>query len=193
MSYDDTDLKVDLVEKIKAASPTKQFKTDVIAEEFTHTVLRLPVAHHRELSPIELAWSVVKGYVAKHNNKFTVKEVEGLLPKAIKIITPAMWEKFCNHTVKVEEFLETFCSHTVKVEEFWKRDGLVEDVVEEILIRVSSGSDDESDDEPESDDDDIQDVQPESASTLIDPAPEEKQCCCSRQLQLEHTGTQSLE
>ena len=52
-----------------------------------------------------------------------------------------MWEKFCNHTVKVKE-------------EFWKRDGLVEAVVEESLIRVGSDSDDESDDVPESDDDD---------------------------------------
>ncbi|MCG8626161.1 MAG: hypothetical protein MJE68_29715 [Proteobacteria bacterium] len=46
------------------------------------SVLRLPVAH-LELNAIELAWSVVKGYVAKHNWKFTLKEVEALVPQAI--------------------------------------------------------------------------------------------------------------
>ena len=71
--YDDSDLKVDLMKKIKDAKPTKQFETDVIADKFTHKVLRLPVTHP-ELNPIELAWSVVKGYVAKHNQKFTLKD-----------------------------------------------------------------------------------------------------------------------
>ena len=60
ISYDGSDLKVDLMKKIKDAKPTKQFETDVIADKFTHKVLRLPVAHP-ELNPIELAWSVVKG------------------------------------------------------------------------------------------------------------------------------------
>ena len=116
------------MKKIKDAKPTKQFETDVIAEKFTHKVLRLPVAHP-ELNPIELAWSVAKGYVAKHNQKFTLKEVEALVPEAINTVTPAMWSKFCDHTKKVEEY--------------WKKDGLVEDVVEEILINVGSESDDE--------------------------------------------------
>ena len=68
IAYEASDLKVDLMAKITDAKPTKQFETDVIAEKFTHRVLRLPVAHP-ELNPIELAWSVVKGYVAKHNKK----------------------------------------------------------------------------------------------------------------------------
>ena len=37
ISYNDTDLKVDLMAKIKAALPAKQFKTDVVAEKFTRT------------------------------------------------------------------------------------------------------------------------------------------------------------
>ena len=144
---------------------------------FTHKVLRLPVAHP-ELNPIELAWSVVKGYVAKHNQKFTLKEVEALVPQAINTITPAMWKKFCDHAEKVEE-------------EYWKKDGLVEDVVEEILIHVGSDSDDESSDEElEPDDDDLQCLQ--SAESVLSPSsPVGEKPCCSRQLQLEHTGSLS--
>lgn len=90
------------MKKIKDAKPTKEFQSDVIAEKFTHKVLRLPVALP-ELNPIELAWSVVKGYVARHNKKFTLKGVEALVPEAMNTVTPAMWKKFCDHTERVEE------------------------------------------------------------------------------------------
>lgn len=101
-------------------------------------MVRLPVAHP-ELNPIELAWSVIKGYVAKHNKKFTLTEVERLTQEAIGKVTPTMWEKFCAHTEKVEEM-------------YWKKDELIEDV-EEIMLNV--GDDDDSDDEVEPDEDDL--------------------------------------
>ena len=79
--------------KITQARPTKQFARDAIAEKFTHTVVRLPVAYPG-LNPIELAWSVIKGYVAKHNKKFTLTEVERLTREAMGMVTPTMWESF---------------------------------------------------------------------------------------------------
>ena len=171
IAYEVSDLKVDLMKKITDAKPSKQYKTDRIAENFTHRVLRLPVAHP-ELNPIELAWSVVKAYVAKHNKKFTLKEVEKLVPQAIKTVTPAMWKKFCDHTAKVEE-------------EYWEKDGLVEDVVEEILINVGDDDDDESDEELEPDEDDLKCGQVKFVFLAQTPAGEKP--CCSRQLQIEHT------
>ena len=90
-------------------------------------------------NPIELAWSLVKGYVAKHNKGFTLKEVEKLVPEGINMVTPALWEKFCRHTEKVED-------------EYWHKDGLIEDIVEEILINVE---DDDSSDTSGSDSDDV--------------------------------------
>ena len=167
--FDDTDLKADLMKKIIDAKPTKQFETDAIALNFKHHILRLPVAHP-ELNPIELAWSVVKGYVAKNNKKFTLKEIETLVPEGIKAVTPALWKKFCEHTEKVED-------------EYWERDGLVEDVVEEIMINVGDDSDDESsDEEVEPDEDDLQYCK----TGPVQPPAREKPCC-SRQLLLEPT------
>ena len=40
-----------------------------------HTVLRLPVAHC-ELNPIELAWTSIKGYIAKHNKIHNLPDIE---------------------------------------------------------------------------------------------------------------------
>ena len=171
IAYEVSDLKADLMAKITNAKPTKQFETDLIAEKFTHRVLRLPVAH--QLNPIELAWSVVKGYVAKHNKKFTLKEIEELVPQGISQVTPQMWKKFCDHTVKVEE-------------EYWKKDGLVEDIVEEILITVGEDDDsDTSEEELEPDNNDVHYHSTGSASPAQTPMKEKP--CCSHQLQLEHT------
>ena len=65
-----------------------------------------------------------------------------------------------------------FCDHTKKVEEYQKKDGLVEDVVEEILINFGS----ESDEELEPDDDDHQHLHAKSAQ-LPPPPVGEKPCC----------------
>lgn len=78
--FDDSDLKVDLMKKITDARPNNQYHTDTNAEKFTHKVLQLPVAHP-ELNPIEPTWSVVKGYVAKHNKNITLREVEKIIPQ----------------------------------------------------------------------------------------------------------------
>ena len=43
---------------------------DEIAKAAGHEVVRLP-PYHCELSPIEIAWAQVKGYIRVHNTKFT--------------------------------------------------------------------------------------------------------------------------
>ena len=64
-------------------------------------MLRLPVAHC-ELNPIELAWASVKGYVAKHNKKHNLTEIEQLTPKGFEHITTDMGRQLCRHVVDIE-------------------------------------------------------------------------------------------
>ena len=175
--YDECDLKVDLMGKITKAKPTKQYATDAIAEKFTHAVLRLPVAHP-ELNPIELAWSVIKGYVAKHNKRFTLSEVERLTREAIEKVTPTLWEKFCAHTAKVEEM-------------YWKKDGLIEDVEEIILNVGDDDDDDDSDDEVKPDEDDVERCESQDSGNPAETKRSRDEPSCSRQLQLEHPSATS--
>ena len=108
-------------------------------------MLRLPVAHC-ELNPIELAWASVKGYVAKHNRDYNLGEVERLVPDGFEHTTSDMWRRFCRHVVDIEN-------------EYFEKDGLVEDVVEEMVITLGADendSDEEEDEEGLMDDDDRQ-------------------------------------
>ena len=83
-------------------------------------MLRSPVAHC-ELNPIALTWASVKGYVAKHNVKFNLTEVQRLTPEGFQHTTVYMWRKFCRHMVDIEN-------------DYFDNDGLVDDMVDEIII-----------------------------------------------------------
>jgi hypothetical protein len=51
------------------------YETDNIANLHGHEVLRTPV-RHCELNLIELIWAQVKGFVAKNNTTFRLKDVK---------------------------------------------------------------------------------------------------------------------
>ena len=93
ITYDSTDIKKTLLEKVKQYRTSPIYLTDEAAQEHGHTVLRLPVGHC-ELNPIELAWASVKGYVAKHNRDYNLAEVEQLVPKGFEHTTTDMWRSF---------------------------------------------------------------------------------------------------
>ena len=60
--------------KTKKKNPVV-YKTDKIANLHGHEVIRTPV-RHCELNPIELIWAQVKGFVAKNNTTFRLKDVK---------------------------------------------------------------------------------------------------------------------
>lgn len=131
--HEATDLKEDLLAKIKQHHAQPIFLTGEVAHENGYIVLRLPVAHC-ELNPIELAWASVKGFVARGNQLHTLAEVEELTPFGFKYMTSAMWEKFCQHVVKVEE-------------KYYKRDGIIKDMFEDFIHVIHVEDDDDDDDD----------------------------------------------
>ena len=151
IQYNDKDIKKTLLEKVRQHRPTPIYLTDEAAQKHGHTVLRLPVAHC-ELNPIELAWASVKGYVAKHNQEFSLREVERLTPEGFAHTTVDMWRGFCRHVVDVEN-------------RYIEKDGICEDTVEEMRIEI--GDEDDSDDDDD-DYDDVDDLLDDSDRQLID-------------------------
>ena len=86
-------------------------------------MLRLPIPHC-ELNTIELAWASVKGYVAKHNMNFNLKEVGRLTPQGFEHTTSDMWRNFCRLVVDVEN-------------KYIQLDGIVEDTMEDMRIEIA--------------------------------------------------------
>ena len=88
----------------------------------------------------------MKGYIAKHNRDYNLKDVERLVPLGFAHTTGDMWRKFCRHVVDVENA-------------YIEKDGILEDAVDEMVIQlggVDDSNDDEEDEECLMDDNDRQ-------------------------------------
>lgn len=132
IAFSQDQLKAELLELVNQHK--KMFsacRVDVVAKAAGHDVVRLP-PYHCEFNPIELIWSQVKGYVAANNTTFTLAGVEKLLPESINLVTQDKWLRACAHVEKIEE-------------EFWKRDGLIDASLDELIISLGSDSSNESD------------------------------------------------
>lgn len=84
----------------------KKFKylLDRIIEESGKniTLIWTPVSHC-ELNAIELIWAWVKSEVAKANSTFKIKDVEQLCKNKLREVTPDLWAKCVEHTIRIEE------------------------------------------------------------------------------------------
>ncbi|TMW55725.1 hypothetical protein Poli38472_010607 [Pythium oligandrum] len=93
--------KPELGQLCKENKPKPEYEVAVTAREFDCDVLFLPVGHP-ELNPIEMVWSYVKSYVAKHNTDFSLSEVERLSHAALDSFDSEAWQRYVDHCVKVE-------------------------------------------------------------------------------------------
>ena len=153
IQYSEKDIKKTLQDKVRQHRPKSLYVTDELAEKYGHTVLRLPVAHC-ELNPIELAWALVKGYVAKQNKDFKLKDVERLTPLGFEHTTTDMWWNFCRHVIDIEN-------------KYIEQDGIVEDTVDEMRIEIGQDDDDDGSD------DDGEELMDDNDRQLIDTALQE--------------------
>jgi hypothetical protein len=120
---------LDLVSLHKPAQPL--YIVEELAAAHNVKILRTP-PYHCELNPIEMIWAQVKGYVAANNKTFKLEDVRLLLEKGIQNITPERWEKCVQHVIKEED-------------KMWNLDGLMETVMEPLIISLQDSSDDSSD------------------------------------------------
>jgi hypothetical protein len=99
------------------------------------------------ITAIQLAWAKVKNYVrnATTEGNLTLKRLKELTEDAFKTVTKQDWIGYCGHVHKLEL-------------QYWEKDGIVSDVIDEIVISLgdetdsSSSESDTSEAKPESDD-----------------------------------------
>ena len=93
--------KPELYEIIKRNKPKPVYRTDVIANEWGHEVLRTPV-RQCELNPIELIWAKVKTCVASKNSTFKLSDVKSLVNESLDNVRPEDWKKCVEHVIEIE-------------------------------------------------------------------------------------------
>ena len=122
--------KAELYQTIKQHKPTPIYRTNVIANEWGHEVLRTPV-RQCELNPIELIWAQVKTCIASRNSTFRLKDVQKLVHESLDNVTPEDWKKCVQHVIHIEDD--------------YKRSMHIVDEIEPVIINLDDDSDSGSD------------------------------------------------
>ncbi|KAF8788044.1 Protein FAM243A like protein [Argiope bruennichi] len=103
ISWDKDMIKIELLQKV---SEVKHFyviyRIETIVEKYGHTILRLP-PYHRELNPIEMICSQIKGHVARENKTFKLNDVKKIITQGIQRVTIDNWKKCINHVTTKEK------------------------------------------------------------------------------------------
>ncbi|CAG2191755.1 unnamed protein product [Mytilus edulis] len=131
IQFDNKLLRPQLLALAKANNQTPKYVIDNIARERGHDILRLP-PYHPDLNPIELIWNQVKQSVASRNVTHRIDDVLKLAHEAVADITVSDWEKTCRHVAIIEE-------------EYRKRDIVIDEQMERLIIDLADSSDSDSD------------------------------------------------
>lgn len=125
---DNTLLKLELLElakKYNADNPITYVIDEMVADS-GRTILRLP-PYHCNLNPIELIWAQVKHHVAANNKTFKLSEVKTLLIEGLNIVSSDAWRSCIKHVIEEEK-------------KMYQLDNIIEDMVEEFIIRANTSS-----------------------------------------------------
>ncbi|XP_065210548.1 uncharacterized protein LOC135838729 isoform X1 [Planococcus citri] len=136
--YNDKMRKFELYELIEAHKPpTKKYAIDELFKSQGHDVLRLP-PYMCELNVIQLVWSQIKKEVEASINisggNFSLVKLQEVTRRSIDNVKPSEAKKYSNHVIKLEN-------------KYWETDTLMEDKVDEMIIRLSDEDNSEYDDD----------------------------------------------
>jgi len=116
VTFDRPMLKAQLLIRVRELkSSDNLYVIDNLAKDAGHTVLRLPPNHH-ELNPIELAWTMVKGYVKQENTAFDIDDFRLLLNTGIERVTAENWRNFIKLVIEEED-------------KMWKADDVMDELI----------------------------------------------------------------
>jgi len=117
-----------IVQRIKPLCDT--YVVDEFVKTYNKTVLRLP-QYHREINPIDMAWSVVQNNVNMYNTTYKLNDGLQLLEEAIDKVNGKMWKHFISIVVEEEKKL-------------WDMDFIIDKILEEEQCSVVTLTDETS-------------------------------------------------
>ncbi|XP_055932774.1 uncharacterized protein LOC129962803 [Argiope bruennichi] len=123
--------KAELFSLIDSNRPKKiVYKIDNLIEKEGHEVIRLP-PYHCDLNAIEFVWSSLKRIIKEQNvtGDLSLDNLKSLLQTAITEVTSEEWAAHCKHVEKLEN-------------NYWEKDGLLEDLVDELSFQIDTNDSD---------------------------------------------------
>lgn len=111
-----------------------KYVIDELAKQNNKMVLRLP-PYHCQLNPIEMVWTMVKGYVKSNKNTFETQDIKVLLEQCINQVTAEHWRNCIRHVTDEEK-------------KMWEIDYIVDrmsDDIPPLIINVTDETDSDSD------------------------------------------------
>lgn len=111
----------------------QQYFVDQIAKEAGHEVLHLP-PYHCELNPFKMVWGFLKAQKTQQNISLKMEDVLHSTSEGFQRFTD-MWPRYIEHVIVLEQ-------------EMWQLDGMMEEIIERIIINASeeTSNEDENDD-----------------------------------------------
>jgi transposase len=103
-SKDDDRLKTraELYQLTKQDKYKGKSETETTAEQYGYRVLWIP-PYHPMLNPIEEAWGVAKGDVARRNDGSNLHKVNAMIIDGFNKVTPAVWKKLVRRVYGTED------------------------------------------------------------------------------------------
>ncbi|VDI40316.1 Hypothetical predicted protein [Mytilus galloprovincialis] len=126
-------------EVIFANMPNGELKMSSIAAKYGHKVIFLP-PYHPQLNPIEMAWALVKNYVANNNINHTFKMLKFLIEKGIDLVLKKQWEGLVKKARTWEDWYLFQGTHKEDEMEKFKREN------PSLVFSVGDSSDSEDED-----------------------------------------------
>ena len=104
----------------------RNYVVDDIVKEHGHFPIHLP-PYHPELNPIELVWGDIKRQVEEQGLGSNLSENEALVRKLFEEYPREKWQKFCEHTKKIEG-------------QYFDQEYIMDEEMERIVILLHSDS-----------------------------------------------------
>lgn len=118
---------------------------DKLLKESGHRVLRLP-PYMCDLNAIEFVWAQVKHHVRSKNTagNMSLTALQDLVNDAMGSVSPSDWKKYVDHVINIEK-------------DYWNKDGIMEDAVDQVIVRLGDDSETSDSETTTSDDNESSD------------------------------------
>lgn len=159
--YGEKEYRPELLKKVALHYKGPGWQSVQMAQRYGHRIIFTP-PYWPQFQPIETAWAIVKGYVARHRKagEYTVDKTLELLEAGFNEVTPEVWQKLVLKTKNFEEMWRDQLKERKRSDGTWNPANYVDPDNGIDFYDFDSESTESDSEDHDSDEDDIFDLSP---------------------------------